>query len=282
MMKRTRRGNNADGRPVLEVCDISKSFDGVKALDSVSLSFLPGLISSVIGLNGAGKTTLFHVISGYLKPDCGHVLLRGADITSMAPHKVAAMGVGRLFQDVRIFPRMTVLDNALVAAELPGEDPVTPFLCHRSVDRAVNTVIDAVRAHLDFVGLLPKSSLYADQLSFGEQKMLAIARLLTTDADVLLLDEPASGVESSVIEAIFNILRTLAGRGKTIVVIEHDVSLVLRQSDEVLLLDGGRVAAAGTPSSVFLSEAFQNAYPGVGWQPGITKGAEDANGESQC
>jgi ABC-type branched-subunit amino acid transport system ATPase component len=247
----------------LDVQGVCRSFDGVKALDSVSVSFRQHQISSVIGFNGAGKTTLFHVIGGYLRPDRGRVFYRGTDITGMKPHQVAALGIGRLFQDVRVFRRLTVLENVLVAARIKGENPISPFLTPGIVNRAVKAAAEAAEEHLDSVGLASKSHLSAGQLSFGEQKLLALARLLATEADVLLLDEPASGVESTIVQSIFAILRALAQKGKTIVLIEHDVPLVLRNCDDIHLLENGRIVASGTSREVSASSAFRNTFPGL-------------------
>ncbi len=195
----------------VETDSLNKRFGGVVALDDVTLDFPAGSVTAIIGPNGAGKTTLFNVIAGFLKPDSGSVFLvpngegdaenKKTNILGLPPHQITLRGVGVLFQDIRIFEKLTALENVAVGAKnQPGENPLNCFFRPSRVALREKDVLEKARHCLDYVGLADKAHLWAEQLSYGQQKLMAIARLLSGDAKVLLLDEPTSGVHPDMIE----------------------------------------------------------------------------------
>jgi len=249
---------------VLELDNVTKSFGGVKALNAVCIAVSKGSITALIGPNGAGKTTLFSVVTGFARPDTGRVIFSGHEMNGYTPYRVARMGIGRLFQEPRVFSQMTVLDNVAVAAKCqPGENPFVLFASPRRVRLFEDLNKKTSLEHLEFVGLADKAHLAAEQLSYGQQKLLAIARLLANEADLLLLDEPTAGVHPDMVDSILEVLRRLATVGKTVLVIEHNLNVVLQVSDWVYLLDEGAVTAFGSASEVLNDPALQEAYLGV-------------------
>jgi len=239
-------------KPTLVIENVSKRFDGVAALDNVSLACEPGRITGLVGPNGAGKTTLFHLATGFLRPDHGRILYNGTRLDRCSPWQIARLGVGRLFQDVRVFPRLSVLDNVRVAGgPQPGENPLRALLQQGRVRAAEQRNTEAAREWLAFVGLSDAAERPAEQLSYGQQKLLALASLLAGDATLLLLDEPTAGVSPPMVAQILDCLRRLRDAGRTLVVIEHDREVLAALCDTVCLLENGRVVAQGTPAELF-------------------------------
>ncbi|MGH9240285.1 MAG: ABC transporter ATP-binding protein [Vicinamibacterales bacterium] len=247
----------------IECRDLVKAFDGVHAVDGVSASFEPGRIKALIGPNGAGKTTLFHLMAGSLTPDAGQVLYGGISIERRPSWKRARMGIGRLFQDVRVFKAMTVEENVLVAFPAAGEDPVTPIFrrARLRVDEAERR--ERVDELLRLVGLEQLSKTYAELLSFGQQKLLAITRLLAAGATTLLLDEPTAGVDPGMLQRLMARLRALAAEGCTIVLIEHNMNVVTELADWVYFLDEGQIVAVGLPGEVLGDPTVRDLYLGL-------------------
>ena len=248
----------------LELENIGKQFGGLSALKDVSIALEKGRITALIGPNGAGKTTLFDIVSGFLRPDTGRVIYKDEDITAVTAHRLARKGIGRLFQDVRIFSNMSVLENVTVAQRhQPGENPLWALLRPRRVNRLERANQAAARELLQLVGIDDKEHLWGEQLSFGQQKLLAIARLLANESSVLLLDEPTAGVNPHMVDVLLKTIRMLANDGKTVVIIEHNLSVILKLCDWVFLLDDGEVTAFGTAKEVLEDRALQEAYLGV-------------------
>lgn len=248
----------------LECRGLSKSFGGVHAVNDVGLAFERGKVTALIGPNGAGKTTLFHLITGTLRPDAGDVLYRGRSIVGLPPWGVAGLGVGRLFQDVRVFKRLTVLENVLVSIpHRRAANPLAALLARRRMRRDEAEHERQALRWLDFVALAERRAAAAAELSYGQQKLLAIARLLAAGADVLLLDEPTSGVHPTLAQRLLGVVRDLAGEGKTVVVIEHNMGVVLEVADWAYFMDEGRVAAAGVPREVLGDAAVRTRYIGL-------------------
>lgn len=255
--------------------DLQKQFGGVVALDAVSLEFEAGSVTAVIGPNGAGKTTLFNVIAGFLKPDRGDVFLvpdvdggsgQGREsILGLPPNEIALRGVGVLFQDIRIFEKLTALENVAVGAKnQPGESPLNCLLRPALVAAREKDVISKARHYLEYVGLADKAHLWAEQLSYGQQKLMAIARLLAGEAKVLLLDEPTSGVHPDMIDKLLELIQRLAdGDGKVVIMIEHNLNVVRRVGDWVYLMAGGRVEVFGKPDEVLRDAALLEAFPSL-------------------
>jgi ABC-type branched-subunit amino acid transport system ATPase component len=242
---------------------LRKDFGGVRAVDGVSLGFERGKVTALIGPNGAGKTTLFHLIAGAMKPDAGAIRYCGDRIDGLAPWEVARRGIGRLFQDVRVFEKLTVLENLLVA--IRGQSDAGPlgalFLRGRAA-REESRLTERARTLLDSYGLGELADRAAAGLSFGQQKLLGICRLMAAEADVFLLDEPTAGVHPSVLPTVMGALGSLADQAKTVIVIEHDMKVVLEIADRVDFMDEGRILASGPPRDVLQSPSVREAYLG--------------------
>jgi branched-chain amino acid transport system permease protein len=252
-----------DPEPVVSVRNLRKAFGGIVAVNGLSFELLEGRVTGLIGPNGAGKTTVFNLLTGALPPDEGSVYLRSEDITGWPIDRVARNGMVRSFQDVRIFPGLSVLDNVLMAVpDQRGETLADLLLRPWSVFRDRRRVERLARQQLAFVGLAPKADFKAGDLPFGEQKLLALARILATDPEVLLLDEPASGIDAEWVERMIEIIRLLRDHGLTICVVEHNLHVVERAADHIYFMDGGRISAGGTMDELIAEEELVEAYFG--------------------
>ncbi len=241
---------------VLETEKLTKRYGGVTAVDGASVRFQHGKVNALIGPNGSGKTTFFNCVTGMIRPDSGRVRYGDHDVTGWAPHRVARAGIGRSFQLCRVFPRMTVLDNLLVAVR-PGS---LAAQVRSSRNRAE---IERARSWLARVGIDHLERAEARNLSWGQQKLLEIAGVLMGDPDTILLDEPAGGVNPSLIERIGSLVRDLNAEGRTFLIVEHNMDLVMSLSDHVVVFDRGRPIAAGPPSVVRSDPNVLEAYLGV-------------------
>lgn len=242
------------------VSNLTKSFGGLRAVDDVTFSFTEGKITGIIGANGAGKTTLLNLISGFLRADSGTVVYRGRDITTRPAHMVARVGIGRTFQDLRLFLGMTVAENVLVCLPNAVTRRWTSFIPHKAVGEPhLRTVQDILR----FVGLARQADTVADDLSYGEQKMLALARVLAQDAELVLLDEPFAGLSQTTIAESIDIIRRLISQHKTIGVVDHNVEAMTRLVDYMVAVDHGRKITEGSPDEVVTNSDVRTAYLGV-------------------
>jgi branched-chain amino acid transport system ATP-binding protein len=249
---------------LLEVEELAIGFGGVRAVDGVSFIIDQPQVFSVIGPNGAGKTTLFNMLSGLYRPSHGRVRLRGEDITALAPHRLAARGLSRTFQNLQNFSRMTARENVMVGRHLREHAGIfSQLLFLPSVgreNRATGAVADAVLAR---VGLEKYALTPAEALPYGALKRLEIARALAAEPSLLLLDEPAAGCNSIETEELDRLIRSIADDGVAVILIEHDIKLVMKISDRVLVMDSGRTIASGPPQSVRRDPAVIAAYLGT-------------------
>jgi branched-chain amino acid transport system ATP-binding protein len=248
---------------ILDAMGIGISFGGIKAVDDVSFSVSPGQILSIIGPNGAGKTTLFNVISGVYEAQHGRVHLSGEDVTGYEPERLAALGLSRTFQNLQIFQRMTSVENVMVGRHLRENCNLFADLFRlRSVTRQNAATREAALVLLDDVGLRDSADAIAGSLSYGACKRLEIARALAAEPRILLLDEPAAGCNAVETEEIDRLIREVASKGIAVVLVEHDMKLVMKISDRILVLDRGMTLVEGTPGEVRNNAAVLEAYLG--------------------
>ena len=248
---------------ILEINSIEKYFGGLKAVNNLSFSVKSGEIVGIIGPNGSGKTTLFNIISGFLEPDKGEVFLNGRKITELAPYLRADLGIGRLFQNVRLFNKLTVLENVLLAIkDHKIERPLAPFLKFSILKREKREAIKNALNWLEFVGLKDKKDSPAESLSFGQQKLLALAIILFSDPELILLDEPLTGLDPKMKSKILNLISELKSFGKTILMIEHLLDFVFDRSDRVVLLNNGSKIFDGDPKELRKNHLVMEVFSG--------------------
>ena len=249
---------------MLTINNLSKSFGGVHAVQDVSFTVKEGHIHSVIGPNGAGKTTLFNLITGVYTPTKGEILLNGENVAAMPPDALARRGMSRTFQNLQVCMNMTAIDNVMVGAHLRlNQNLFASMLRLPSVRRADAACRDEAAQLMEFVGVGRHLDDEAGQMSYGALKRLEIARALAAKPKVLLLDEPAAGLNHTETGEIEALIRKVAQSGVTVVLVEHDMKLVMNLSDHILVLDYGKKLAEGTAAEVRANPDVVAAYLGV-------------------
>jgi branched-chain amino acid transport system ATP-binding protein len=254
----------SDAPAIFRAAGLSKNFGGVRAVKDISLAVAPGTVFAIIGPNGAGKSTLLNLISGVHAPDAGTITFDDLDVTALPPHARVRHGLARTFQKIRLFKQLSVIDNVVAGFHAGHRIPAWQYVWHGGAFRADRARCrDEAANLLAFVGLARRGHALAGALAYGEQRMLEIARALATAPRLLLIDEPAAGLNAAEVEALLERIRILRGRGVAVIVVEHNMDLVMNVADRVLVMDYGERLFEGTPAEAQVHPGVIAAYLGA-------------------
>ncbi len=249
---------------LLEVCDITKIFGGLVALNEVDFTVEKGSVVGLIGPNGAGKTTVFNCITGNYVPESGDILFRGKSIRGKKPHKVVELGIARTFQAIRLFGKLSVLENVLAGRHCRLKSGLLSSLFHTPAQRREEeAAVERCLQELHFVGLDRVWQEEAGSLAYGSQRLLEIARALASDPELLILDEPAGGMNDQETASLVDVIAAIRERGTTVLLIEHDMRLVMKICEKLVVLEHGNVIAKGDPETVKTNPDVIEAYLGT-------------------
>ncbi len=244
-------------QPIIETRDLTKDFDGLRAVWKVNLKVSPGQIHSIIGPNGAGKTTLFNMLTGFIKPTHGEVFFKGENINGLAPHIISTKGIARSFQITSIFPALSVYENVRVAAQSRDKFSNNLLIDFKKLKEAKEKANEI----LEFIGLIEKKEVLSRNLPYGEKRILDIGIALATDPEVILLDEPMSGLPPGDLQWMMELIQKIS-KNITVVLIDHNIDLVISISDIITVMNQGLVIAQGSPEEIKKNENVQEAYLG--------------------
>jgi ABC-type branched-subunit amino acid transport system ATPase component len=250
-------------QPLLQAQNLHKNFGGVKAVSDISFDVPGGSIFAIIGPNGAGKSTLLNLISGVYRPDSGSLSFNGADLSVMPAHRRVRLGIARTFQKIRLFKQLSVLQNVIAGFHIHHRIPAWQYVVHGAVfaDDQKRCREQAAQL-LDFVGMSARLHVVAGSLSYGEQRMLELARALATRPQLLLIDEPAAGLNAAEVDDLLDRVRSLRSGGTTVILVEHNMDLVMSVADRIMVMDYGRRLFEGAPAEVQKNPAVIAAYLG--------------------
>jgi branched-chain amino acid transport system ATP-binding protein len=248
---------------LLSLKGISKRFGGLQAVNDVSFSVDQGSVKALIGPNGAGKTTLFNLISGVLSPDSGTITFNGAQVQGLMPHEVASQGMARTFQHIRLFPRMTVLENIMIGRHIHSKAGfVAGMLSLPFTRKEERQIMEKSLAVLDFLGIAALSSSEATSLAYGQQRVVELGRAMACEPKLLLLDEPAAGLNMRETAEMGRLIARIRDTGITVLIVEHDMSLVMNISDEIIVLSYGQKIADDKPLAIQKNQEVIRVYLG--------------------
>lgn len=254
----------ADHEVTLEAVGVSKSYGGIHAVRDLTLQLRRGTVTALVGPNGAGKTTTFNALAGFVRPDTGSVKLNGVELVGRKADFAARQGLVRTFQDVRLFPRISCLENVMLGVQhQAGENLTDLFRPGRTVSRGDHAVAEKSMEWLEFVGMADHAGAQADSLSYGQSKLISLARALATEADVLLLDEPASGVDGAWVDVMLGIIDAVRAQDRTVCLVEHNLEVVRQLADHAYFMELGAITDQGTVEQLMSSPRLTEAYFGA-------------------
>ena len=248
---------------VLEIKNVSKNFGGIHALQNVSFSIREGEIYGLIGPNGAGKTTMFNLITNIFEVSSGEIIFNNENITGLKPHKITDKGICRTYQNIRLFSQMSALKNVMVGGHTRSSSGVFSSVFRTKAQRNEEAQLyKKAEELLELVGLLELKDTLAENLAYGQQRRLEIARALASNPKLLLLDEPAAGMNEKETDSLYDLIKLIQSKGITVLIIEHDMPLVMKLCDRITVLNFGEKLAEGTPIEIQNNEAVIEAYLG--------------------